>query len=117
MGDYYRNKVAVVTGAASGIGLGLVENLLAEGALAVFMGDVNQDNLDKESERLNLEYPGKAHAMLADVTDLGQVEALIQAARAHDGHLDFLFNNAGVGMTIPTEQVTFDTGDSCWTST
>ena len=109
MGDYFQNKVAVVTGAASGIGLGLVEKLLAEGALAVFMGDVSQDNLNKESERLNLEYPGKAHAMLADVTDLGQVEALIQAARAHDGHLDFLFNNAGVGMTIPTEQVTFDT--------
>jgi len=108
MGDYYKDKVAVVTGAASGIGLGLTEKLLAEGAMAVFMGDINPDNLAKESERLNQRYPGKAFTALTDVTKLEQVEALIKGAKEHDGHLDFVFNNAGMGMTIPTEQVTFD---------
>ena len=86
MSEYFKDKVAAVTGAASGIGLGLVEKLLAEGAMAVFMGDINQDNLTKESERLNQEYPGKVHTMLTDVTKLDQVEALINGARAHDGH-------------------------------
>ncbi len=45
MAGYFENKVAVVTGAASGLGLGLTENLLARGAKAVFMGDVKEDNL------------------------------------------------------------------------
>lgn len=109
MSEYFQNKVAAVTGAASGIGLGLVEKLLAEGAMAVFMGDISQENLTKESERLNLKYPDRVFTVLTDVTKLDQVEALIKGAKAHDGHLDFVFNNAGVGMTIPTEQVTFDT--------
>lgn len=108
MNEYYRDKVAVVTGAASGIGLGLVEKLLKEGAAAVFMGDISQENLDKESARLNSEYPDRVFTVLTDVTELDQVEGLIKGAREHRGHLDFVFNNAGMGMTIPTDQVTFD---------
>ena len=41
------------------------------------------------------------------MSKLEQVEKLIHAAKALDGHLDFVFNNAGMGMTIPTEKVTF----------
>ena len=40
MSGYYEDKVAVVTGAASGIGLGITERLLSKGAKAVFMGDL-----------------------------------------------------------------------------
>ncbi len=108
MSDYYRGKVAAVTGAAAGIGLGLVEKLLAEGAKAVFMGDIDEEGLSRESQRLNLAYPGKVFTALTDVTVQEQVEGLIHDAAEHDGHLDFVFNNAGMGMTIPTEQVTFD---------
>jgi len=108
MSGYFENKVAVVTGAASGIGLGLTEHLLARGAKAVFMGDVKEENLTRESERLNQAYPGKAIPLLTDVTKLEQVEKLIHAAKAFDDHLDFVFNNAGMGMTYPTEKVTFE---------
>ncbi|HNR65421.1 MAG TPA: SDR family oxidoreductase [Atribacterota bacterium] len=108
MTDYFKDKVAVVTGAASGIGLGLSEHLLKRGAKAVFMGDFNKENLDKEASRLNAEFPGKVHPLLTDVTKLEQVEELIKQAKMLGGHLDFVFNNAGMGMTLPTEQITFD---------
>ena len=48
MSEYFENKVAVVTGAASGIGLGLTEHL--QGARAVFMGDVKEENLTKNPD-------------------------------------------------------------------
>ncbi|MDI3542606.1 MAG: hypothetical protein PWP57_209 [Candidatus Atribacteria bacterium] len=108
MSGYFENKVAVVTGAASGIGLGLTEHLLSRGVKAVFMGDVKEENLTRESERLNQKFPGKVVPQLTDVTKLEQVEELIHAAKAFDGHLDFVFNNAGMGMTYPTEKVTFE---------
>ena len=108
MTEYFDGKVAVVTGAASGIGLGLTEHLLKRGARAVYMGDVQAENLARESERLNHEYSGRVFPVRADVTKLDQVAELISAAKASDGHLDFVFNNAGMGMTLPTEQITFD---------
>lgn len=108
MSGYFENKVAVVTGAASGIGLGITESLLNRGAKAVFMGDVKEENLTRESRRLNQKYPGKVIPQLTDVTKLEQVEKLIHTAKAFDGHLDFVFNNAGMGMTYPTEKITYE---------
>ncbi|MDD3656423.1 MAG: SDR family oxidoreductase [Atribacterota bacterium] len=108
MAEYFENKVAVVTGAASGIGLGLTENLPATGASAVFMGDLNQENLAREIKRLNKDYPGKVYSVITDVTKLEQIENLISKARDFNGHLDFVFNNAGIGVTLPTEKVTFE---------
>jgi NAD(P)-dependent dehydrogenase (short-subunit alcohol dehydrogenase family) len=107
MSGYFENKVAVVTGAASGLGLGITEALLARGARAVFMADVNDENLARESKRLR-SAGGTVIPRHTDVTKLDQVEALIRAAKDFDGHLDFVFNNAGMGMTLPTEKITFD---------
>lgn len=108
MNGYFENKVAAVTGAASGIGLGVTERLLSQGASAVFMGDLKEENLAKEADRLRNLYPGKVFPLLTDVTKLEQAQGLVQSAKAFDGHLDFLFNIAGVGMTVPTEHVTFE---------
>ncbi len=106
MKEYYQGKVAVVTGAASGIGLGIARGLLERGAMAVYMADKNGDNLNRESAILDERFSGKSFAMPADVTDRVQVEKLIHSVSGHDGHLDFVFNNAGMGMTLPTERVT-----------
>lgn len=108
MSGYFEGKVAAVTGAASGIGLGLTEELLARGARAVFMGDLAPDKLKAASERLKASHPDKVFPVLTDVTRQDQVEELIGGARNLEGHLDFVFNNAGMGMTLPTEQITFD---------
>lgn len=108
MSGYFEHKVAAVTGAASGLGLGISEELLKRGAEAVFMGDFNEEGLERESDRLNIQYPGKVFPILTDVTKLDQVQKLIFDAKKHAGHLDFLFNNAGMGLTLPTEKITFD---------
>ncbi len=66
--DYYRNKVAVVTGGASGVGLALAETMLGYEARGVILADVNDANLARETARLNTAYPGRALGVHCDVT-------------------------------------------------
>jgi NAD(P)-dependent dehydrogenase (short-subunit alcohol dehydrogenase family) len=107
MKEYYENKVAVVTGGASGIGLALCEMLLSFDAKAVVMADVNADKLKKESARLEASYPGKVLGVLTDVTKKESIEALIrQAAEFGSGRIDFLFNNAGAALMKPFDETT-----------
>lgn len=107
MKEYYENKVAVVTGGASGIGLALCEILLSFNAKAVVMADVNVDTLKKESARLEAAYPGKVLGVLTDVTKKDSIDALIrQATEFGSGRIDFLFNNAGAGLMKPFDETT-----------
>jgi NAD(P)-dependent dehydrogenase (short-subunit alcohol dehydrogenase family) len=99
MKEYYENKVAVVTGGASGIGLALCELLLSSGAKAVILADLNAEKLKTESARLEAAYPGKVLGIQTDVTKQESVAAMIrQAADFGGGQIHFLFNNAGLGL-------------------
>lgn len=98
MKEYYENKVAVVTGGASGIGLALAETMLSYGAKQVVLADFNDENLKRESERLNRVYPGKALGLHCDVTKEEDVQEMIRTAAESGGRIDILFNNAGAGL-------------------
>jgi len=99
MKNYYENKVAVVTGGASGIGLALCEMLLSQDAKAVIMADLNAEKLQAESERLGSSYPGRVLGIRTDVTSQESVAALIlRAAEFGGGQVHLLFNNAGLGL-------------------
>jgi len=81
--------------------------LLGFGA-TVFLSDVNTKNLEREAARLNEKYPGKASGIQTDVTKKEDVEAMVNKTAAVGGQLDFLFNNAGLGLAKPFDQTTLE---------
>ena len=96
---YYEGKVAVVTGAASGIGLALAETMLSYGASKIVLADFNRENLERETARLEKAYPGKTLGIHCDVTKETDVQAMIARAASFGGErIDLLFNNAGAGF-------------------
>ncbi len=88
-------RVAVVTGAASGIGLGLSERFAAEG-MHVVMADVEEPALSKAAASV-AEAGGSVLPVVTDVSDLAAVGALRDAALAAFGAVHVVCNNAGVG--------------------
>ena len=88
-------RVAVVTGAASGIGLGLSERFAAEG-MHVVMADVEEPALAKAAASV-AEAGGSVLPVVTDVASLTAVEALRDAALSAHGAVNVICNNAGVG--------------------
>ena len=84
-------KVAMITGAASGIGLGTVELFVAEGAQVVAA-----DIQDEKGAILEKRFPGKVVYAHCDVTHEAEIEAAVKKAKTEFGGLDILFNNAGI---------------------
>jgi len=102
-------KVAVVTGAASGIGLAITERFLTEG-MSVVMADIESEVLREEANRL-LATGAAVTAVVCDVSDAEQVAALRDAAVAAYGAVHVLCNNAGVasgGSTWRTKPAVWD---------
>ncbi|MET0387597.1 MAG: SDR family NAD(P)-dependent oxidoreductase [Polyangiales bacterium] len=91
------NKVAVVTGAASGIGRGIAESFAAAG-MKVVLSDVEQARLAATCAELRAS-GADVHAVVADVSKPEQVSALAQESVSRYGAVHVLCNNAGVGTT------------------
>ena len=92
-----QGKVAVVTGAASGIGLAAAERFVAEG-MSVVMADIESGELSGQVERMRADGAPVAEFVF-DVSDAAQVAALREFTLSTFGSVHLLFNNAGVGGT------------------
>ena len=90
----FENKVALVTGAGSGMGLAAAQAFAAEGA-AVALVDINEEAARTAAGQL-VATGHKAIAISCDVTDEGQVKAMVEQIVSAFGRLDVAFNNAGV---------------------
>ncbi|OUR91970.1 short-chain dehydrogenase [Flavobacteriales bacterium 34_180_T64] len=96
-----KDKVAIITGANSGIGLATAKLFLKEGAKVVLSGR-RQEALDEVAENLE----GDFITVKADVAIAEDNKRLIQKATEHYGNIDILFLNAGIAKPIPTTDIT-----------
>jgi NAD(P)-dependent dehydrogenase (short-subunit alcohol dehydrogenase family) len=87
------NRVAIVTGAASGIGRAAASELVARG-LDVVVADLDGDGASRAAAELD--EVGTAHAVQVDMADSAQVERLVAETAERFGRLDVVVNNAGV---------------------
>ncbi|HWN08609.1 MAG TPA: SDR family oxidoreductase [Pyrinomonadaceae bacterium] len=96
-------KVAVITGAATGIGRALAERLAAQG-LRLCLADINKGGLDVVAHALRSN-DCEVATHTVDVADRRQMEVLSSATLAQFGRVDWLINNAGVGLCGDVEEV------------
>jgi NAD(P)-dependent dehydrogenase (short-subunit alcohol dehydrogenase family) len=102
-----RQKVAVVTGAGSGIGRAAALALMREGYAVVLAGR-RQAALEATASEAGGS-PGRSLAVPTDVAEPGSVKALFAATRDAFGRLDLLFNNAGQGAPpVPIEELSYE---------
>ncbi|KMO85030.1 short-chain dehydrogenase [Mycolicibacterium chubuense] len=99
-------KVAFITGGASGIGAALSESLTAAGA-QVWIADRQFDVADQLAQRLR-SAGARAQAVALDVRDPVAFEAAVAEAVQTSGRLDYLFNNAGIGIGGEVDSLTLE---------
>lgn len=100
------DKVAIVTGGNTGLGLGMAHGLAAAGA-SIVIADRNGSN--SQEAKSELEKAGrKVLAVTTDVTDKLQIKAMVDATLREFGRIDILVNNAGIGLGGPPAELSLD---------
>jgi 2-dehydro-3-deoxy-D-gluconate 5-dehydrogenase len=102
-------RVAVVTGAAHGIGFGIASRL-AEAGAAVLVADLHESAAADAAAELSAR-GWRAEARRADVSDEADVVAMVEAARSAFGGIDILVNNAGIFPNVPISATSADDFD------
>lgn len=103
-----QGKVAIVTGAAQGLGRAFSEILLKNGA-KVMLSDVNKANGEKTLSELRSQFgQGQADFVKCDVTSQKEIDAMFAAAKSKLGGIDIVVNNAGVGIEGDKWELTID---------
>lgn len=107
MNQKLKDKVAIVTGATAGIGKGVVEVFLEEGAKVVFCG-----RREEKGEAIVAELKEKGYENVtfvkADMTILANVRHLFDVTRSTYGGLDILVNNAGIMAQFPITEMNIE---------
>ncbi|HEV2970237.1 MAG TPA: SDR family oxidoreductase, partial [Pirellulales bacterium] len=100
-------KIAIITGGGSGIGLGIAKGLAQAGARVVIVGR-NEEKLQAAAHTLAEQTSGEFLPLGADVADERQVESLIGNVADRFARIDILFNNAGISIRKPPQEMSLD---------
>jgi NAD(P)-dependent dehydrogenase (short-subunit alcohol dehydrogenase family) len=103
----FAGKTAIITGGASGIGLALGAELVAQDARVV-LADIDAVAVERAADELASATGGSASIVgrQLDVRDRDAVRSLVDEMAARDGRIDLVFNNAGLAMGGPTHELT-----------
>jgi NAD(P)-dependent dehydrogenase (short-subunit alcohol dehydrogenase family) len=101
------NKIALVTGAAQGLGAAIATMLANEGA-KVALSDINLDGARDTADKINSHNPDSAIAIEQDVTDEAGWQRVLQQVAADFGGLHILVNNAGIGSVASIEDESYE---------
>ena len=103
----FEGQVALVTGAARGIGLAIATRLLAEGARVV-LADIDGEEAERAAERLPAEPAARARAATLDITDEVACRRLVAEIDERHGRLDVLVNNAAILDISPIAELSVE---------
>jgi 3-hydroxybutyrate dehydrogenase len=106
-----KDKVAVVTGSTSGIGLGIARALAGEGANVVLNGFGDAKEIERTRAAVEKEFGVKAAYSPADMTKPAEIAAMIKTAEQSFGSVDILVNNAGIQHVAPIEEFPIEKWD------
>lgn len=95
-----KGKIALITGGGSGIGNAIAKCMIASGGTVVITG-----RREVPLQEAVAELGEKAHYVVNDITDLSQLEALVEKIESNIGPIDVLVNNAGINMKKPALEV------------
>ena len=106
-----KDRVAIVTGGAKGIGWGIVKVFIQEGA-KVAVVDWDEKSGEATAEQMR-QMGGDAIFILCDVSNEEQVKAMVEKTLAHYGRIDILVNNAGIGVYKTVLDTSSEDWDRC----
>jgi NAD(P)-dependent dehydrogenase (short-subunit alcohol dehydrogenase family) len=110
MRDEFADRVAVVTGAARGIGRAIAERLHARGARVILV-DCSADGVAEAAESMRATNGAGAQFVVADLADPAAIKALAAEVAAFESNVDVVINNAGIETDLPFEHVTTELFD------
>ncbi len=106
-----KDKVVIVTGAASGIGRALCQRFAAEGASAIVVSDINRHGVDLVAQEIATQT--RSLPIVTDVGNENEVDALVKTALAEFGQIDLMCANAGI-FTPGGEEVSTEEWQKIW---
>ena len=102
-----QNKIALITGAAQGIGLATAE-LFAKNGAKVLLTDINEEGVLTQSEKMKLDYPDQILAIKHDVTSADDWKTAVNYIDSEFGGINILVNNAGITLDNLSIRLTED---------
>ncbi len=102
-----QNKIALITGAAQGIGLATAKLFVKEGA-KVLLTDINDETALQQSKKINTKYPDQTRAIKHDVTSIDDWKNAVDFIKTEFGGVNILVNNAGIMAVGTIEDEDYD---------